>query len=297
MMDYKVEFEHYLRNTKNASENTLQSYLRDLGQFSEYLESKGIDLPDEVSPELVQKYINGLLTRGRSQATVTRALSTIRTYYRFLILTHRATVNPAQSLKTEKVVKKLPQVLVAKEIEQLLAQPDATEIKGCRDKAMLELLYATGIRVSELVDLNLEDLNLQIGVLYCRGSKNERIVPIYPEAIRVLGDYLTRVRPAIVAEAGEKALFTNMNGLRLTRQGFWKIIKQYTKKAGINKDITPHTLRHSFATLLLENGAQLKVIQEMMGHSDISSTQVYAQIMKERFKDVYTHCHPKAKRA
>lgn len=297
MTDYKVEFEHYLKNTKNASENTLQSYLHDLGQFSDYLEGKGIRNPAEVTPELMQKYINGLLTLGRSQSTVTRALSSIRTYYRFLILTHRATTNPAQSLKTEKVVKKLPQVLVAKEIELLLAQPDVTEIKGCRDKAMLELLYATGIRVSELVDLNLEDLNLQIGVLYCRGSKNDRVVPIYPEAVRVLGDYLARIRPTVVADTSENALFTNMNGQRLTRQGFWKIIKQYTQMAGINKDITPHTLRHSFATLLLENGAQLKVIQEMMGHSDISSTQVYAQIMKERFKDVYTHCHPKAKRA
>lgn len=297
MTDYKVEFEHYLKNTKNASENTLQSYLHDLGQFSDYLEGKGIRNPAEVTPELMQKYINGLLTLGRSQSTVTRALSSIRTYYRFLILTHRATTNPAQSLKTEKVVKKLPQVLVAKEIELLLAQPDVTEIKGCRDKAMLELLYATGIRVSELVDLNLEDLNLQIGVLYCRGSKNDRVVPIYPEAVRVLGDYLARIRPTVVADTSENALFTNMNGQRLTRQGFWKIIKQYTQMAGINKDITPHTLRHSFATLLLENGAQLKVIQEMMGHSDISSTQVYAQIMKERFKDVYAHCHPKAKRA
>ena len=297
MTDYKVEFEHYLTNSKNASNNTLQSYLRDLGQFIRYMDGKGIEAPDQVTPEMVQKYINGLLALGRSQATVTRALSTIRTYYRFLVLTHRAPSNPAIALKTEKVVKKLPQVLVAREIELLLAQPDITEPKGCRDKAMLELLYATGIRVSELVELNLEDLNLQIGVLYCRSSKNERIVPIYPEAIRVLGDYLTRVRPAIVAQENEKALFTNMNGLRLTRQGFWKIIKQYTKKAGIEKDITPHTLRHSFATLLLENGAQLKVIQEMMGHSDISSTQVYAQIMKERFKDVYTNCHPKAKRA
>lgn len=297
MIDYKVEFEHYLTDNKNASENTLQSYLRDLGQFCSYMDDRGVESPDQVTPEMVQKYINGLLALGRSQSTVTRALSTIRTYYRFLMLTHRASTNPALSLKTEKVVKKLPQVLVAKEIELLLAQPDATELKGCRDKAMLELLYATGIRVSELVELNLEDLNLQIGVLYCRGGKNERIVPIYPEAIRVLGDYLARVRPTIVAEAGEKALFTNMNGSRLTRQGFWKIIKQYTKKAGIDKDITPHTLRHSFATLLLENGAQLKVIQEMMGHSDISSTQVYAQIMKERFKDVYANCHPKAKRA
>ena len=297
MIDYKVEFEHYLKENKNASENTLQSYAHDIGQFIAFLETKEVAAPDLVTPDLVQKYINGLLNMGRSQSTVTRALSTIRTYYRFLILTHRAQTNPAQSLKTDKVVKKLPQVLVAKEIELLLAQPEITDVKGCRDKAMLELLYATGIRVSELVDLNLEDLNLQIGILYCRGGKNERIIPIYPEAIRVLGDYLTRVRPTLVAEADEKALFINMNGQRLTRQGFWKIIKLYTKKAGIEKDITPHTLRHSFATLLLENGAQLKVIQEMMGHSDISSTQVYAQIMKERFKDVYTNCHPKAKRA
>ena len=297
MTDYKVEFIQYLTETKKASANTLQSYVHDLEQFVQAMDKQGVSMPDDVTVEMVQKHVADLLALGRSQSTVTRAVSSIRTYYRFLMLTHRANANPALAMKTEKVVKKLPQVLSPKEIELLLAQPDVAELKGCRDKAMLELLYATGIRVSEMVDLDLSDLNLQVGILYCRGSKNERIVPIYPEAIRTLADYLDRVRPIMVADPAEQALFTNMNGQRLTRQGFWKIIKYYTKKAGIEKDITPHTLRHSFAALLLENGAQLKVIQEMMGHADISSTQVYAQIMKERFQDVYAHCHPKAKRA
>ena len=162
---------------------------------------------------------------------------------------------------------------------------------------MLELLYATGIRVSELIDLNMDDINLQLGVLYCRSNKNERIIPIYDEARDAVADYLKRVRNAVILDYNETALFTNMNGSRMTRQGFWKIVKAYTKSANIDKVITPHTLRHSFATHLLENGAQLKDIKEMLGHSDISSTQVYAKVVKERYKNVYTNCHPKAKHA
>ena len=294
MTDYKLEFEQYLKETKNASQNTTESYLRDLGQFVNFLEGEGVKDLTKVTSDTVQKYIDGLLDRGRSASTVTRALSTIRTYYRFLIMTHRTESNPAQSLKGEKVVRKMPQVLVAKEIELLLAQPDTTESKGCRDKAMLELLYATGIRVTELVDINVGDLDLNMGILHCRNSKSERIVPIYPEAIRVLADYLARVRPVLAADTQEKALFTNMNGQRLTRQGFWKIIKQYAQQAGIKKEITPHTLRHSFAALLLENGAQLQVIQEMMGHADISSTQIYTHVVKNQLKDVYNKAHPRA---
>ncbi len=203
--------------------------------------------------------------------------------------------NPAKGIKLQKPEKKLPQVLSGTEIENLLAQPNITEPKGCRDKAMLELLYATGIRASELVNLDLSDFNMRSGVLYCKGTKGIRALPVYPAAIVSVSDYIYRMRSIIVDSDQEKALFLNLNGGRLTRQGFWKIIKGYAEMAGITKEITPHTLRHSFALHLLENGASVKDIQTMMGHADISSTQIYVQLMDVHVKQVYNECHPKAK--
>ena len=181
----------------------------------------------------------------------------------------------------------------------LLDQPNVMDPKGCRDKAMIELLYATGIRVSELIDLNLQDINLKTGMLHCRRPKSDRIIPIYAEAVASLSDYISRVRRIIIDPVGKdgQALFVNLNGHRLTRQGFWKIIKGYAALARITKDITPHTLRHSFALHLLQNGADLKDIQEMLGHADIASTQVYANLLNNRFQNVYNHCHPMAKKA
>ena len=190
--------------------------------------------------------------------------------------------------------RKLPQILTSKEVELFLEQPDAADAKGCRDKAMLELLYATGIRVSELIGLDLEHLNLSAGFVRCPGRGKERIIPLYQAAVRALGDYVLHVRPQMLERPDEQALFVNMSGERMSRQGFWKIIKHYQEKAGICKDITPHTLRHSFAAHLLENGADLRSIQEMLGHADISSTQIYTQLVSSKLKHVYNKAHPRA---
>lgn len=297
MKEIKKQFDEYLTTTRKASLNTRQSYLRDLDQFSYYLQSKNIKF-FSVTEDHIQKFIQTLQVSGLSESTITRMLSTLRCFYRFCLLNNLVNENPVMGIQTiKKEKKKLPEILTAKEIDSLLMQPDITDLKGCRDKAMLELLYATGIRVSELIELNVDDFNPQLGILYCRSGKNERVIPVYDEAKEAVVDYLKRVRNAVILDYNETALFTNMNGSRMTRQGFWKIVKTYTKDANIDKDITPHTLRHSFATHLLENGAQLKDIKEMLGHSDISSTQVYAKVVKERYKNVYASYHPKARRA
>lgn len=296
MTDVKNQFRQYLVETRKVSTNTLQSYLRDIDQYFEYLRVRNI-MPFEVQTEQIEKFIKTMESTGLSKSTIARMMATLRCFYRFGTIKGMIQFNPTGGIQTAKGEKKLPQILTSKEIELFLAQPDITDYKGCRDKAMLELLYATGIRVSELIELNVDDINLQLGVLYCRTNKSERIIPIYDEARDAISDYLKRVRNAVILDYNETALFTNMNGSRMTRQGFWKIVKAYTQSANIHKDITPHTLRHSFATHLLENGAQLKDIKEMLGHSDISSTQVYAKVVKERYKNVYANCHPKAKRA
>ncbi len=295
MTDVKQQFEQYLVQTKKVSSNTLSSYLRDIDRYFAYLRSRRLD-PLEASSEQIQKFAQYSQNTGLSASSVTRMMATVRCFYRFAVQQGIMTNSPAQSVHMTKVEKQTPAILTPKEIERFLAQPDISEPKGCRDKAMLELLYATGIRVSELIDLNVEDVNLQLGVVYCRSGKTERMIPIYDEAREAVADYLKRVRGAVILDYREPALFTNMNGSRMTRQGFWKIVKTYTASARINKDVTPHTLRHSFAAHLLENGAQLKDLQEMLGHSDISSTQVYARMMKEHYQSVYSHCHPKARR-
>ena len=202
--------------------------------------------------------------------------------------------NPAKGVAPAKVERKLPQVLTGKEVELFLEQPECTDLKGYRDRAMLELLYATGIRVSELIALDLSDLNLPGGVLKCRSKGKERMIPLYPAAIRALQEYVHNIRPQLVEDPDEPALFVNMSGERMSRQGFWKLIKYYQEKAGIQKDITPHTLRHSFAAHLLENGADLRSIQEMLGHADISSTQIYSRLLNQKLKDVYQKAHPRA---
>jgi integrase/recombinase XerD len=202
--------------------------------------------------------------------------------------------DPTVDLDSPKVEKKLPQILSTHEVELLLDQPKCVDLKGYRDKAMLELLYATGIRVSELINLNLSEVNLELGFIKCNKGLRERVIPIGSIAVSALIEYLNKSRNLLIQKPDEKALFVNINGGRLTRQGFWKIIKQYKNQAKINKDITPHTLRHSFAAHLLENGADLRSIQEMLGHSDISSTQVYAQIAKNKIKEVYKKTHPRA---
>ena len=203
--------------------------------------------------------------------------------------------NPSAVLVPDKATQKLPQILTSKEVELLLAQPECVDPKGYRDRAMLELLYATGIRVSELINLNISDVNSAAGIITCRGrDRRVRAIPLYPAAIRALNEYTEFIRPRMVASPEEEALFVNVSGERMSRQGFWKLIKTYQTKAGIKKDITPHTLRHSFAAHLLENGADLRSIQEMLGHADISSTQIYSQLVKKQLKEVYNKAHPRA---
>lgn len=294
MNDYYSMFSDYLTNQKSNSANTRESYLRDTMFFLEFLSENDVT-PLEADERIIQEYVDHLHDLKRSPTTISRNLASVRCFYKFLIFRGLLDTNPAKGIKLEKAVKKLPQVLSGEDIEHLLAQPDITEPKGCRDKAMLELLYATGIRASELINLNIKDVNLRSGVLYCRGSKGVRPIPMYPAAVVAVSDYIYRMRGLIVGPESGNALFVNLNGGRLTRQGFWKIVKGYATEAGIKKEITPHTLRHSFALHLLENGASVKDIQTMMGHADISSTQVYVQLLDNHVKQVYQDCHPKAK--
>ena len=287
-------FEDYLTNEKKASANTLSSYLRDIRQFGEYLDLHAECTILEADEETVQGYVNWLKNNGKSVATVSRCIASLKNLYAFLCLRQHLDRNPAAHLVTDKNVQKLPQILTSKEVELLLEQPECVDAKGYRDRAMLELLYATGMRVTELIDLNLTDVNIDAGVIRCESRGKERYIPMYPAAIKALSEYIELVRPQMLALPDEEALFVNVSGERMSRQGFWKIIKYYQKKAKIEKDITPHTLRHSFAAHLLENGADIHSIQEMLGHSDISSTQVYSHLVKKQLKDVYNKAHPRA---
>ena len=296
-MDVLNGFEAYLTNEKRSSSNTVASYLRDVRQFADFLRlTEGPALP-EATAEEVQSYISYLTNHGKSAATLTRAVASMKCFYRYLIEEGFCAANPAEGIKPVRAERKLPQILTSREVELFLAQPEPTDAKGCRDRAMLELLYATGIRVSELISLDVDDLNLPGGVLKCVSRNKERIIPLYPAAIQILNDYVHHVRPRLVEDVNETALFVNMNGERMSRQGFWKLIKHYQEKAGIEKDITPHTLRHSFAAHLLENGADLRSIQEMLGHADISSTQIYSRLVNQKLKDVYRKAHPRAMKA
>ena len=292
MADMCSAFREYLVSVKMASPNTVESYMRDIHQYSEYCASNGGDT-ETADSALIKKYVEYLSGKGKSDATV--SVASVRCYYRFLISKNIIEENPVNGIKLKKAEKKLPGILDSNEIILLLSQPDGDDYKSVRDKAMLELLYATGIRVSELTELTVSDVNLQIGILHMHSGEKERIVPMYPAAVKAVADYLVNVRPVIVTDKNEDRLFTNMNGGAMSRQGFWKIIKHYSEKAGIKKDITPHTLRHSFAAHLLENGAPLKDIKEMLGHADISSTQVYARFVKSKYTAAYAKFHPLAR--
>ena len=293
MVNIIARYEEYLIHIKHASTNTVSSYMRDLRQYASYLETVGIDVLDADS-QTVSGYMQFLHDNGKSAATVARSMASIKSLYIFAMNEDEIDQNPVHNIKVEKAEKKLPQILTGKEVELLLQQPKVSDMKGCRDKAMLEVLYATGIRVSELIGLNIDDVSLPGSFIRCENGEKSRIIPLYPEAISALRDYIESVRPKMIAVPTEHSLFVNVSGERMSRQGFWKIIKYYQGKARIQKDITPHTLRHSFAAHLLENGADLRSIQEMLGHSDISSTQVYAQLVKQNLKSVYNKYHPKA---
>lgn len=287
-------FEDYLTNEKKASKNTLSSYLRDIRKFSEYLQEHSPVNMASADDEALGEYIDWLRASGRSVATVSRSIASLKCFYAHLLSLGVVSSNPAARLVPDKNTQKLPQILTSKEVDLLLEQPDCTDMKGYRDRAMLELLYATGIRVSELIALNISDVNLPAGVICCRSKDKERYIPLYQKAIRALREYIEFIRPQMIASPEEQSLFVNVSGERMSRQGFWKLIKSYQTKAKIEKTITPHTLRHSFAAHLLENGADLHSIQEMLGHADISSTQIYSQLVKKQLKDVYNKAHPRA---
>lgn len=287
-------FESYLINDKKASANTFSSYMRDIRQFAEYLVNTGGSLLAEAEEDELAEYIEHLKEAGKSVATVSRNIASLKNLYSFLMIRRVIDHNPAMKLVPEKSVQKLPQIMTSKEVDLLLAQPECVDAKGYRDRAMLELLYATGMRVSELIALNIDDVNLADGTIHCHARDKERSIPMYPKAIKALSEYLELVRPQMIALPDEEALFVNVGGERMSRQGFWKLIKHYQKKAHIDKEITPHTLRHSFAAHLLENGADIHAIKEMLGHADISSTQLYSKVVNKQLKDVYNSAHPRA---
>ena len=286
-------FLNYLTNEKKASANTIESYRRDILSFLAYMDVQAGQDPLTATADTIQKFALYLKGQGKSNNTIARNLSGLRSYYQYLVLTGSIATNPAKTVKFDNAGRKYPEILTNAEVERLLEQPVLNHPKGFRDKAMLELLYATGIRVTELVEMNVSDVNLNLRFVRCRSTRNERMIPLYPAAVQALDEYIKRIRPLMLEEETD-ALFVNINGMRLTRQGFWKIIKEYAKAANINKDITPQTIRHSFASHLLENGADLKDIQEMLGHQDISSTQFYSKIIKNKYKDVYKKYHPRA---
>lgn len=287
-------FVNFLERDKRLSVNTLQSYRRDIEQYFIYLQEINLQNISNSNKTTVITYLLYLQKKGRATSTISRNLASIRSFYQYITKNKLIDQDPTAELESPKVEKKLPQILSPEEVELLLEQPQCVDLKGFRDKAMLELLYATGIRVSELIQLDVEDLNIDMAYIRCNKGSRERMIPIGSIAISALKEYMSKSRPLLILRNDEKALFVNINGGRLTRQGFWKIIKQYKNQAQINKDITPHTLRHSFAAHLLENGADLRSIQEMLGHSDISSTQIYAQIAKNRIREVYKKTHPRA---
>ena len=295
MLDLISAYENYLTKVKQASTNTVFSYLRDIRQFSAWLQSAVEKNIVDATQLNISDYLAHLEQEGRSGATVSRTLASLKNFYAYVVSSGFLETSPVSGdIRVERGEKKLPQILTGKEVELLLSQPACVDPKGFRDKAMLEVMYATGIRVSELIDLDISNVNLELGVIKCNSAKKSRLIPLYPAALKALSVYLSEVRDSMLADPDEQALFVNVGGARMSRQGFWKILKHYQQTAHIEKDITPHTLRHSFAVHLLENGADLNSVQELMGHSDISSTQMYANLINNKLKSVYEKCHPKA---
>lgn len=288
------EFIEYMTNTKNASKNTLSAYERDLEAFSSYAKTISKELCGIVSSD-ISSYKKKLADNGFSTSSVSRIMSSIRGFYKYLLIVGAVEENPSASIKNDKAEKKDFEILSDAEVELLLSQPDTKTIKGIRDKAMLELMYATGMKVGELISLSVSDVNIALGYVAFHGdssAKHARTVFLYPAALAAVKEYLEKSRKFLYVS--DNALFLNVNGSAMTRQGFWKILKNYASDAGISKTITPLTLRHSFATHLLENGADINDIKEILGHSDIASTQVYANYIKSRIKNSYLKFHPRA---
>ena len=286
-------FLEFLQKDKKLSNNTLQSYKRDITQYESYINEENLQYL-KVTNEDIKKYLENLKNIGKKTSTISRNLASIRSFYQYLVRTKKVKEDPTEGIQSPKVEKRVPSVLSSKEVELLLEQPKTVDLKGIRDKAMLEFAYARGMRVTEIINLDIDDLNLKEGYVSCSNANKQRNIPLGAISINALKEYIKKARPYLIKNEDEKSLFVNINGKRLTRQGFWKIVKFYKEQAHIEKEITPHVLRHSFATHLLQNGADLKAIQVMLGHSDISSTQVYMQFQDEGLKNIYKKAHPRA---
>lgn len=286
-------FLDFLKDDKKLSDNTLQSYRRDIEQYEKYVSDNKINYL-KVTEETILEYMEFLREENKKESTISRSLASIRSFYQYLIRVKKIKKDPTMTIESPKISKRTPNILTSKEVELLLDQPKDVDLKGTRDKAMLEFAYATGMRVTEIISLNIDDVNLEEGYVTCKTGNKQRTIPLGTMSLNALKEYVEDARDVLIKNDDEKALFVNVNGGRLTRQGFWKIIKYYKEQAHITKDITPHVLRHSFATHLLQNGADLKAIQTMLGHSDISSTQVYMQFQDEGLKNIYKKAHPRA---
>lgn len=283
-----------LTDVKKSSMNTVVSYRRDLIKFNKFMETQGVTDVRKVNPTNLNSYMIHMEKEKFATSTISRNVATLKAYFGYLYRAGYIGTDPTIQLKAPKIEKKMPEILTPKEVDLLLSQPSMKTNKGIRDRAMLELLYATGIRVSELISLKLSDVNLSASYIHCQDVNRERIIPFGSMAKNILKIYIREARPAMVDNEAEEVLFTNCNGTPMSRQGFWKLLKKYAKNAGIQTDITPHTLRHSFAAHLVANGADLRSVQEMLGHSDISTTQIYARMNNRRIKEVYSKAHPRA---
>ena len=286
-------FLDFLKDDKKLSDNTLQSYRRDIEQYEKYVSENKINYL-KATEETILEYMEYLREENKKESTISRSLASIRSFYQYLIRIKKIKKDPTMTIESPKINKRIPNILTSKEVELLLDQPQDVDLKGTRDKAMLEFAYATGMRVTEMISLNIDDVRLDEGYVVCRGRTKSRNIPLGSMSLKALKEYIDDARPYLIRDEEEDALFVNVNGTRLTRQGFWKIVKYYKEQAHIEKDITPHVLRHSFATHLLQNGADLKAIQTMLGHSDISSTQVYMQFQDPGIKNEYKKAHPRA---
>ncbi|MBE7035741.1 MAG: site-specific tyrosine recombinase XerD [Ruminococcaceae bacterium] len=293
MLETVHDFIEYLDKKKKLTKNTLDSYQHDICAFLQYTKEEGVN-PLQAGRKNLESYFSFLKKSGRANSTVCRELASLKNYYAYLLEQGMVDSNPALEIHLPKVEKKLPQVLSPGEMERLLEQPESSDLKGIRDKAMLELLYATGIRVTELIELDVTEVNLEMGFIHCEKTGADRIIPFGKICTEALTAYIHKVRPLLNEASDEPALFLNLSGQRMSRQGFWKLLKQYAKDAGIEKTITPHTLRHSFAAHLLENGADLHSVQSMLGHADVSTTQIYVHLVNSKIQEVYAKAHPRA---
>lgn len=287
------DFTIYLTQVKHASNSTIMAYQRDLKKLFLFLKDKGIESVKEVTATSLNSYILFLEREGFTTSTVSRNIASMKAFFQYIFRQHEVEVNPTETIKAPHIEKKPPEVLTIEEMNDLLRAPNPDTAKGSRDRAMLELLYATGVRVTELLHVHLGDLNMAMNYMICRDEEKERVIPFGSAAKKAIETYLASARQTLLKDGESEYLFVNCSGKPMSRQGFWKLVKQYAERAGITKDITPHTLRHSFAAHLIQNGADLRSVQEMLGHSDISTTQIYVNIDLNRVHQVYHNAHPR----